>query len=234
MTSPPPRVNWKSIRADVLERIQSGIWPPGHAVPKEADLSAHYGCTRSTVGRALRDLAQAGFLDRRRRGGTMVAANPVRKAPLEVPIIGEAIRKAGFVHDFRILRAEPSQATETEAVALSIRKGAAVFRYHALHLADGMPFQYESRTINLDTAPELARADLSAMPIDEWLLRNRPLERVTIEISAVPAGPEAASLLETGPDVPVLLVRRVSWARQRSIGLLHLYHRPGHMIRTGF
>src|SRR5690606_7938577 len=118
-TSRPPSpstlpVNWQMIRADVLERIQSGEWQPGHGVPKEADLAAHYGCTRSTVGRALRDLAQAGFLERRRRGGTVVAANPVRKAPLEVPILGDAIRKAGHAHDFRVLRAEAGRAGQDE------------------------------------------------------------------------------------------------------------------------
>nr|WP_237684854.1 UTRA domain-containing protein [Szabonella alba] len=222
------------IRADVLERIQSGKWQPGDGVPKEADLAAHYGCTRSTVGRALRDLAQAGFLERRRRGGTIVAANPVRKAPLEVPILGDAIRKAGHAHDFRVIRAETGPAQQDEASALAIAAGARVFRYDALHLADGKPFQFESRVLNLLAAPEILQADLTQMPIDEWLLRNRPLERVTIEISAI-AAPQAAALhLAIAPDTPVLLVRRISWARQKSIGLLHLYHQPDHRIRTGF
>lgn len=230
----PARTNWQAIRADVLERIQTGDWPPGHAVPKEADLAAHYGCTRSTVGRALRDLAQAGFLDRRRRGGTVVAANPVRKAPLEVPIIGEAIRKAGHAHAYRVLRAEPGKAEAGEAQALHIRPGAPVFRYDALHLADGRPYQFETRVINLDTVPDVARADLTRMPLDEWLLRNRPLERVGIEISATPAGDRVAELLCVPQAAPLLVVRRVSWVGPRSIGLLHLYHHPDHAIRTGF
>ena len=232
--TPPARANWQAIRADVLEQIQAGDWPPGHAVPKEADLADHYGCTRSTVGRALRDLAQAGFLERRRRGGTVVAANPVRKAPLEVPIIGAAIRKAGHVHAYRVLRTEPGKAEAGEAQALHIRPGAPVFRYDALHLADGCPFQFEARVINLDTVPELARADLGRMALDEWLLRNRPLERVGIEISATPASEQVAGVLGIVAQAPVLLVRRVSWVGQRSIGLLHLYHHPDHAIRTGF
>jgi GntR family transcriptional regulator, histidine utilization repressor len=45
------------------------------------------GCARATVNRALRDLAEAGLLERRRKGGTRVPLTPVRKATFEIAII---------------------------------------------------------------------------------------------------------------------------------------------------
>ncbi len=71
---------WQSIRAEGLRRIHDGLWAPGARIPDEADLAGEFGCARATVNRALRSLAEDGFLERRRKGGTRVALTPVRKA----------------------------------------------------------------------------------------------------------------------------------------------------------
>ena len=62
-------ITWQSIRAEALRRIRAGLWPPGARIPDEAELAAEFGCARATVNRALRDLAEAGLLERKRKGG---------------------------------------------------------------------------------------------------------------------------------------------------------------------
>ena len=86
---PPAPVGWQSVHAEVLRRIRSREWLPGALIPNETDLAAEFGCARATVSRALRELADAGLLTRRRKAGTHVALNPVRKATLQIPVIHE-------------------------------------------------------------------------------------------------------------------------------------------------
>ena len=70
MTAPAFR-DWRSVHDEVLRRIHAREWAPGSLIPNEADLALEFGCARSTVNRALRTLAEAGLLDRRRAGSAM-------------------------------------------------------------------------------------------------------------------------------------------------------------------
>ena len=86
MTGPAIK-SWQAVLDEVRRRIVRREWKPGDFIPHEADLAKQFGCARATVNRALRDLAEEGLLDRRRRAGTQVALNPVRKARLDIQVI---------------------------------------------------------------------------------------------------------------------------------------------------
>jgi DNA-binding LacI/PurR family transcriptional regulator len=58
-----------------LERgIRSGRWKRGDRLPSEAQLVRDFGASRITVGRAVRDLQLAGFVERHAGSGTFVRA----------------------------------------------------------------------------------------------------------------------------------------------------------------
>ncbi|WP_071797160.1 GntR family transcriptional regulator [Natronohydrobacter thiooxidans] len=225
--------DWKAIRRDVLEQIQSGQWKPGDKIPREIELAAHYDCTRSTVGRALRDLATAGFLERRRKGGTIVAANPTRKAPLEVPILREAIRAAGSEPGYRLLQAGPERAPEEIAAKLGLPPGGELLHVLALYLADGAAHQIEDRWLVPAMVRGLDPDHLRSQPVDEWLLHNAPLTRAKIEIEAIALPAGLAHHFDQPAQSPSLLVTRVSWRQSKPIGLLRLYHAAGQRLKTG-
>jgi GntR family histidine utilization transcriptional repressor len=233
VTGPTAKADWKAIRRDLLGRIQSGVWKPGDQIPREVELAAHYDCTRSTVGRALRDLATAGFLDRKRKGGTTVSPNPVRKAPLEVPIISEAIRKAGHEAGYRLLEAGERSLDPTAAAKLGLPAQSPLLFLAALYLADNAPYQVEHRWLLPMTVVGLTPSILKTTPADEWLLRNVPLTRAQIIIEAAYAPQDVSEAMQITPGTPSLLIRRTSWHSNQLIGVLHLYHAPGHRLITG-
>lgn len=232
MSGPGPRLEWTDIRRDLLARIQTGVWKPGDSIPREVELAAQYGCTRSTVGRALRDLATAGFLERRRKGGTTVSANPVRKAPLEVPIIADAIRKSGKVASYRLLTCHIGMPPSVVSARLGLGPAGAVMFVAALYLADGVPHQLEHRWLVPAAMPGLEAEVLERTPVDEWLLHNAPLTRATIEIEAIDAPKAVADALQMPVGGAALLVTRQSWRQAQVIGLLQLYHAPGVKLCT--
>jgi len=105
--------SWREVQDEIIQRIQTGAWLPGELIPKEIDLAAEFNCARATVNRALRELAEQGLLDRRRKGGTRVIAQPVRKAKLDIPLIRHEIENSGGAYShtllYRKIVALPSQ-----------------------------------------------------------------------------------------------------------------------------
>ena len=69
----PVLTSWQAVADEVLARIRRRDWAPGDLIPNEVDLAGEMGCARTTVNRALRHLAEAGYLERRRKAGTRVA-----------------------------------------------------------------------------------------------------------------------------------------------------------------
>ena len=63
---------YHQIYEDLVLRIRLGHWLPGDEIPSEVELCRHYGVSRGTIQRALRDLADQGLLRRERgRAGTL-------------------------------------------------------------------------------------------------------------------------------------------------------------------
>lgn len=223
---------WRAIRGDLLRNIQTGAWKPGDQIPNEAELAEFYRCTRSTVSRAMRDLAEAGFLVRRRKGGTRVAANPTRKAPLEVPIIGDAIERAGHAYTFGLLSTVMEAAPGPVTDALGMAAGSRLLHLRVQHRGGGVPMQYEERWVNPVAAPGILEADLATMPVDRWLLQFAPLGSATVAIAAEPADEAIAVALDIRPADAILVVERVSFRLSKPLSFLRLFHRPGYRITT--
>lgn len=223
-------MGWQDVRDEALRRIRARAWPPGERIPDEADLAAELGCARATVNRALRDLAETGLLERRRKGGTCVALNPVRKATFEIPVIRLAIETAGHRPGYRLL--SDGLALPPDAIAADFAIGAPAPLRHvlALHLADDRPYCLEDRWLSPDSAPpSVSFATLSA---NEWLVQNIAFSGGTLAFRAAPADAEQARSLECAPGDPLLVLERMTQASGAPITRVNLYHAPGHRLET--
>lgn len=208
---------WQDIEAEVLRRIRARDWPQGSMIPHEADLAREFGVARATVNRALQSLAEAGWLDRRRKAGTRVAAHPVRKAVLTIPIIRAEIETIPAAYSYRLLH---------RAVT------GPVMEIAALHLADGAPFAQEARRVNLEAVPMIANADLETVSANEWLVANAPFSHGDFAVGAENAPPATAAVMGVPPGTALVTVTRQTWDQARWITQVTLTYRAGHRLRT--
>ncbi len=217
---------WQDIEAEVLARIQSRRWPPGSAIPNEADLAAEFGVARATVNRALQALAEAGWLDRRRRAGTRVALFPVRRATFAVPLIRAEVRDSGRSYGHRLLARDIAVPPEE----LGFGPGDALHLI-ALHLADGEVHAHEDRWINRAAAPGIDSADLTEVSANEWLVGHAPFTHGDYEVGARAAG-DLAPRFCCDPDAALVTVRRRTWAGELPVTEVRLTFAQGHRIRA--
>src|SRR5258708_32433989 len=87
----PPQ--YQQILENIKNDILSGRYQPGQKLPSEAALLKRFGASRITVGRALRELQQAGVVQRRKGAGNYVGnASPREISPalgVLTPNLGE-------------------------------------------------------------------------------------------------------------------------------------------------
>jgi len=225
-------ITWQAVQAEALRRIRSREWPPGSRIPDEEDLARELGCARATVNRALRDLAEAGLLDRRRKAGTHVALTPVRKATFDIPIIRQDVETRGQVHGYRLLTHGMDLPDAAMVAALGLPGGVALLRVVALHLADGAPFCLEDRWINPAAAPGVLEADLSGISANEWLVRNTSFSVGSIAFSAVVADAAMAARLACAPGAALFQIARTTRTGPEPITAVTLTYAPGYRMRT--
>ena len=221
----PGTLGWQGIRDLMMDRIRARHYAPGSLIPNESDLAAEFGCARATVNRALRDLAEAGFLDRRRKAGTRVVAEPRRKATLEIPLIRAAIEDLGATYDFRLLTQAIGPPPPDVRAALRLPDGERLLHVVTLHLADTVPHMLEDRWVVLATVPAIEGADLSHDNPNEWLVRNAPYSDGTMRCGAELAGAVADHLGCAAADA-VLVVERATWLEGAPITLARQHYAP--------
>ena len=219
-------VSWQQVHDEVERRIHSRAWKPGDPIPRESDLAAEFGCARTTVNRALRALAEAGLLERRRRAGTRVAAHPERRAVLDIPVLRLEIEARGQAPGYRLLerrREEPPPGP---------MPGRPVLRVLSLHTADDLPFAFEDRWIDPAVVPSVLEADLSAISANEWLLLHAPFTRGEASYAAEPASAPEARALGCRPGDPVFVMERTTWDGEGAITAVRQVFAPGHRMQV--
>ena len=215
------RVTYKDIQKDVLNRINAKEWEPGDLIPNEEILANQLGCARATVNRALRELAQAGVIDRKRKGGTRVSISPIRKALFDIPIIRKEVENKGNIYTFEILSSKKSILNKTNGLSVE-----------TIHKSNGLPYVFEQRWVNLKIASGLSKLDLNSISINEWLVANIPISTGTISFSAEHASKIEHRLFSTHSNRALLIVNRKTFITQELITKVRFSYPPGHKIKT--
>ena len=222
---------WQAIRAEVLARIRARVWPPGGLIPSEEALAVEFECARATVNRALRELAGAGVLERKRKAGTRVAALPVRKATLDIPVIRREVEALGQVYQFRLLSQGWGLPPVAVAARLGMAEGATMLHLTTLHLAGGRAFVFEDRWLNPEALPQ-PLPDFAGISANEWLVGNVGFASGDIGFSAEAASAAEAAVLGVAEGAALFVTERCTWSDAGPITWVRLAHAPGYRLQT--
>lgn len=226
------RTSYHDIKASILGRIRSNIWPPGANLPGEIDLATEFGCARATVNRAMRELVDEGILERKRKAGTKVKSSPTRRAQFAIPIIREEISNTGAVYRYSLIERKVIAAPGWLRSRIEIPKGAKVLHLRCLHYAGSNPYQFEERWINLAAVPNASTFDFEKMGPNEWLVREVPFTDGELTFSATNASSELANYLNTAEGTALFTVERTTWLEKLSVTFARLHFARDYKMTT--
>ncbi|WP_428408503.1 GntR family transcriptional regulator [Hyphococcus sp.] len=221
-----------AIREAIRERISSGEWAPGALMPGEADFADEYRCARTTVNRALQSLAEDGLIERKRRAGTRLKEIPVKRARFDIPLIRQEVEASGAQYRPHLLLRENIAAPGAVAARLHLKTGDRVLHLQTVHLADGAPYAFEDRWVNIAAAPGIVDAPLNDISANEWLLKHAPYSSGDVAFSAAPAGAREAAALDVPEGAALFIIDRTTWLNDRHVTTMRLHYRPGHKLHA--
>lgn len=224
--------DWQSVQKEVLRRINEREWKPGQQIPNEAELAIEFGCARSTVNRALREIAKTGLLDRKRRAGSKVAAQPSARATFTIPVIRNEIETRGDTYRHHVMGRKTIVPPKDVVAAMGLEAGHKMLFLTTLHLANGAPYVYERRWINPLTAPNVAQECFTDISANEWLLRHAAYTHGEISFLAANAQDIEAEALGCAPGTALFVAERITWNQQSAVTKVTLYYAEGYRLHT--
>ena len=198
---------YRQIKSLLMQRLESGEWRPGEAIPSESELALRFSVSQGTVRKAIDEMAAENLLLRRQGKGTFVASHDDPRA------------------FFRFLRVVPLSGgiEQTESVPLECwraKAGPEVARMLELNIGD--PVTIVRRLLKFSAKPVV---------VDEIYLPGSIFGTLTLELysffehqfgirmiraeerlRAVPADRASAELLNVAEGSPLLSVERVSFS----------------------
>jgi GntR family histidine utilization transcriptional repressor len=214
----------------VRTRVETGEWAVGHRVPSENELVELLGVSRMTANRALRELADEGFVVRVQGKGSFVASKKRTSQFQSVPNIADEITRNGGVHTANVIVLRMESCDAELAEALSIEIGSPVSHSIMVHAEDSVPMQIEDRFVNHAIVPHYIDQDFGKATPNGYLTAIAPIVRAEQHIEAVTAQPWECKLLAISKTEPCLLVRRRTWSDAGVISSVRLLY-PGSRYR---
>ncbi|MBD3666078.1 GntR family transcriptional regulator [Sulfitobacter aestuariivivens] len=228
------KITFRDVKSDILSKIVKGHWAPGALLPGEVDLAETYGCARATVNRAMRELAEDGIIERRRKAGTRVRQAPVRQARFDIPIVRREIENKGAVYHYQLVGRHAIAAPDWLRARLDLPKDARALHLRCLHTADETPYQFEDRWISLTALPQAEDAGFDRVGPNEWLVNTIPFSDAEISFCATIADKTLADHLSCTPGDPLFVVERATWWEGKAVTFVRLIHPPGHRMTTRY
>jgi DNA-binding GntR family transcriptional regulator len=138
---------YESVKAEVRQRITSGVYLPGAKIPSERELISEFRVSAITVRRAIRDLTGDELLFSRQGLGVFVtdSRHVIRALTSDImTTLEDDMRRAGVVPGLKVLSLELTREP-TMADRLGLPSDSRLYRLQKIILGDGHP-------VVLDTA----------------------------------------------------------------------------------
>lgn len=203
---------YHQIKETITRQIVSGRWRPGHELPSETDLCAHFGVSRGTLRRALDDLQNRGLIVRRQGRGTFVES-----PKFEGSVLGSYKNFTGgaLPHDplSRLLGIERKRASVDLQRLLQLDKRDYVYEVRRVQFMGGIPITMSTSFIPAALAPGLDKSELEHELLYNLLEQRFGLVFLRAEefLEPVIADEFVARTLEIPEGTPVFLVERHSF-----------------------
>lgn len=214
------------IKQHLRDELARGRWPPGAAMPSDAELVAQFGVSRMTVTRALNELRAEGLIERVQGVGTFAAHLGRVASTLRIRDLHEELAERGHQHHAVVHLAREEPAPQALAVRLGLVAGEPVFHTRVVHFENGLALQCEDRYVRPAAAPGYLDNDFARTSATQYLLQVAPLLQAQYAIEAALPTAEEARLLGITRREPCLVVVRRTVGPDGPITLARLTH-PG-------
>lgn len=227
-----PKALYEQVKDYIIKRIHSGEWKTDTKIPSENQLVHELGVSRMTVNRALREMAEQGYLVRIQGVGTYIAPPKPLTALFEIVSIDDEIRSRGGVHSSEVHLLKEEEAYSELAAAMEIPVGSPIYHSIIIHKNSGKPVMLADQYVNPQSAPDYIKQDFTTITTSRYLLSVAGLTDVEHIVEAVLPDATTRKLLKIELNEPCLVLHRQTWDNQKVVTHSRMTY-PGSIYRIG-
>lgn len=203
---------YDQIKDDLLSKIKDGTYPEGQTIPSELELAEMYGVSRPTIRQALQILVSDGYLEKRRRRGTVVTKPKVSQSfTMSISSFEDAMRLAGRLPKTKVLVFKRERANAEVEKLLELTRGQDVFKLVRLRYADDLPNVFVESYIPCTLYPGLDSFDFNGSSLYAAMdTCGNPVMTARRRLEVIKADGAAAALLDVEAGDPLLLFHTVA------------------------
>jgi GntR family transcriptional regulator len=194
------------LRDALAERIASGQWKPGAAIPNEGDLAREFGVSPGTMRKALSLLETEHLITRRQGRGTFVN-DPASEGLVDRFCNVRGVEGKPIVGRVEVSEVSEATANEMESERLQLRIEDPVWHIRRVRYEADSPFMYEEVSLPAELFPGLSDNPSRIVFLAQRyrLLLGKAEERLAVGKASSPA----AAALRVAPASPVMVLDRV-------------------------
>ena len=203
---------YDQIKDDLLSKIKDGTYPEGQTIPSELELAEIYGVSRPTIRQALQILVSDGYLEKRRRRGTVVTKPKVSQSfTMSISSFEDTMRLAGRLPKTKVLVFKRERANAEVEKRLELTRGQDVFKLVRLRYADDLPNVFVESYIPCALYPGLDSFDFNESSLYAAMdACGNPVMTARRRLEVIKADGAAAALLDVEAGDPLLLFHTVA------------------------
>ncbi len=143
------------LKESLRKRIAAREWKPGKKIPTEAEICQMYDVSRITVRKALDELQQEGYLEKRQGKGTFVTSRSIEQKLSKFYSFSEELKSRGLTEKAVGVSFCEMDATAALAEALHVEPHSRLYEIRRIRMVDDTPYAFEISYIPVHLAPGL-------------------------------------------------------------------------------
>lgn len=196
---------YKKIEQDLLTKIKAGTYAENDLIPTELELAEAYNVSRPTVRQAVQNLVNAGYLEKRKKRGTIVIRPKIQQEFTKViESFDSEMNRKGIVAKTKVITFKTDLANEEVAENLNISEGCEVYKLVRLRYAADKPVVLVTTYIPKQLFKDLASVDFSSnLLYKTFSKQGLPIKTVSRRLDVIQADDTLSDLLDVEIGAPL-------------------------------
>ncbi len=207
------------IRDRIKQDIQKERYPVGSLLPTESELEVEYSASRTTIRKAMRLLAEEGFIEIKQGSGTRVLNFKAKQNFNRVTSVTESLQRKGYTVTTKSVYIDQVSAVYPLTEELKVKEGEPLARVQRIQLADGKPICIMTNYIPYRLVPGLEQAAGTFTALYQYLETTYDfnITGTRDRIFAASASFYESELLNAPIGTPLLQIERTCFCQKEPI-----------------
>lgn len=204
--------------------IQKGVYPVNSFLPKESELEAIFGVSRTTIRKAVKLLSQEKMVEVRQGSGTRVCDYKAKQDYNRVTSVTESLQKRGYTVTTGSMMIDVIEAAGKLADELEITPNTKIARVQRLQLADESPITLMENYVPYSLVPDIESYQGKFTAFYQLLeaAYGIVIDSTKDRISAASATFMEAQTLNIKPKDALLVVHRICYQKDKPVCVDHV------------